>query len=250
MSHIKDKDIIITKCEKLLKAYKSGKLGDTKMPEDTHPTFKNKEDQLIYFTLPMALNYQRNSYKLWKSALKTYVDPKTSFAFSLRSAAQTPLDQLKNALIKHKLALQPNKQSQTWQTISCTIYTNWGAVTNLLKESEFDFLILKETIQEKFKKGFPYLSGPKIFNYWTYIIQEYGDIKLKNNKYISIAPDTHIIKASVRLGVISKIEANKLPREKIANRWFELLKDTEITPIEMHLPLWFWSRGGFQDLNL
>ncbi len=35
------------------------------MPEDSNPgNFANAEERLVYFTLPMALNYQRNSYSL------------------------------------------------------------------------------------------------------------------------------------------------------------------------------------------
>jgi hypothetical protein len=32
----------------------------------------------IYFTLPMAWNYQRNSYTLWESANKAYADNETN----------------------------------------------------------------------------------------------------------------------------------------------------------------------------
>lgn len=43
------------------------------MPEDSNPNFSSDEIEmrLAYFTLPMALNYQRDSYKLWESVLKT-----------------------------------------------------------------------------------------------------------------------------------------------------------------------------------
>jgi hypothetical protein len=34
------------------------------MPEDTHPVFHGADKKLTYFTLPMALNYQRNRYAL------------------------------------------------------------------------------------------------------------------------------------------------------------------------------------------
>ncbi len=63
-----EKKEIISSCLKLLGAYRSGQLGPTPMPEDAHPDFqRNKELQIAYFTLPMALNYQRNSYELWKA---------------------------------------------------------------------------------------------------------------------------------------------------------------------------------------
>ena len=99
------------------------------------------------------------------------------------------------------------------------------------------------------KKGFPYLSGPKIFNYWSFIINTYGGVILTNRHHIEIAPDTHITQCSVKLGVISAEEALSLTKDAISAKWRELLKESEIDPIDMHPPLWFWSRNGFLYQN-
>ncbi len=239
---------ILENCEKLLQAYKSGEIGDVTMPEDSHPKFKKDEGEikLVYFTLPMSLNYQRDSYKLWEAVLKTYNDPKTKKVFDIQVSAQLDKDELRRLLTKYKIALQPNKHIETWQKISKTIYENWGSISKLLQESKYDFLKLQELIQKKFKKGFPYLSGPKIFNYWSFIIQEYGGAKLKNSEFIEIAPDTHVTKCSVLLNIITEEESKNISKEKLSERWRELLKDTNITPITMHSPLWFWSRNKFK----
>ena len=237
---------IITKCKLLLDAYKSGKLGDCKMPEDAHPKFASDEERLIYFTLPMALNYQRDSYKLWASALKTFEDPQTRFVFDISKLGVFDEVALKEALTKYKLALQPNKQTKTWKRIGITINNQFGSMSGLFEECDYDFLKLKKLIQERFKSYFPYLSGPKIFNYWSYIIQEYGGIKLNNSEYISIAPDTHVLQASVKLGVLKSEEAKTMTREQVSEKWRELLHDSGINPINMHSPLWFWSRSGFK----
>ena len=63
------------------------------MPEDSSPKFSDEEQEMriAYFTLPMALNYQRDSYKLWEAALKTYTDPETNFVFDLASKKVTEL---------------------------------------------------------------------------------------------------------------------------------------------------------------
>lgn len=232
----------------LLRVYRVGELGDTKMPEDASPKFSanQKETRLVYFTLPMSLNYQRNSYKLWESVLKTFRDKQTSAVFNVKTSANLSDDELRNHLLKHKVALQPNKHIKTWQTISKTIYKNWGNINSLLKAADFDFLKLQKLVQVEYKKGFPYLSGPKIFHYWSFIIQEYGKVKLKNSEFIEIAPDTHITKASVRLGVITKSESVSLSKETISERWRKLLHGSGINPIDMHAPLWFWSRNGFK----
>jgi len=117
---------IIKNCRLILDAYKNGKLGQTVMPEDSSPIFTDKDTEirLAYFTLPMALNYQRNSYKLWESALKTFNDPETRFVFDVASAPSKSENDLRKALIKYKLALQPNKHIKTWQTITKTVKDN------------------------------------------------------------------------------------------------------------------------------
>ncbi len=236
----------IKRVKTLLKAYNDGLLGDTTMPEESHPHFDTQEEKLLYFTLPMALNYQRNSYKLWEAALKTWEDTETRKVFDLKIASQSNTEVLRINLLKYKLALQPNKHIDTWNKISKSIDENWGSISSLLDNSEYDFLKLREIVQNKYKKSFPYLSGPKIFNYWAYIIQEYADITLRNREYIEIAPDTHVIQASVKLGLINNEDTNKISREKISLIWRNSLKGSGIDPIDVHSPLWFWSRGGFK----
>lgn len=232
-------------CIELYKAYKFGKLGNQVMPEDTHPIFTDNDERLCYFTLPMSLNYQRNSYKLWESAKMTYEDNSTKNVFLLEKSSNMSDEQLKTLLMRYKLALQSNKHINTWSRISKIIFIKWGSIDNMLSSVDYDFLKLQDLVQNKYKKDFPYLSGPKIFHYWCYILGEYCDIKLKNREYIQIAPDTHVIKCSVILGVINELEAKTMKTDEISERWREILKGSGLSPIDMHSPLWFWSRNGF-----
>lgn len=243
-----DKKQIIEDCKILLKAYKEWKLGFMKMPEDENPWFNSeeKELQLIYFTLPMSLNYQRNSYTLWESVLKSFNHDQTRALFDIKFSASCEEEELRLLLTKHKIALQPNKHIKTWQTISKTIHENWWSIEELLIYANYDFLKLKKTLQVEHKKGFPYLSWPKIFNYWSYILWEYCWINLKNREYIEIAPDTHVKQCSIRLWVISSEQANGVSTEEISEIWREVLEWSWINPIDMHSPLWFWSRNNFQ----
>ncbi len=243
-----DRVALVASCRQLLTAYEDGGLGDVEMPEDSSPDFTDdqQESRLAYFTLPMALNYQRNSYTLWQSALATWEDGQTKDVFSVMASAKMPEDELRFKLTKHKVALQPNKHTATWHTIAKTIAAEWDSITKLMEAADDDYLRLKQLIQVDYKKGFPYLSGPKIFNYWSFIMSTYGHVPMKNRDRIEIAPDTHITKGSVLLGVISAAEAERLPKEQIANRWRELLGGSGIDPIDMHPPLWFWSRSGFE----
>lgn len=239
---------ILSECRELIDAYKKWLLGNMQMPEDTNPglEYMSLEQKLVYFTLPMSLNYQRNSYTLWKSVLQTYNDTQSKKVFSLETSTTLPLEELRSLLLKYKIALQPNKHIATWRKISQTIYKNWGSIENLLELSDFDFLKLQDIIQKTHKSGFPYLSWPKIFHYWCYILWEYAGIELKNKSFIEIAPDTHVLQCSVKLWVITQEQAETLSKDEISQIWRELLKDTELSPINMHSPLWFWSRNSFE----
>ena len=239
---------ILEKVKKLIQYYNQGLLGGEFMPEDSKPDFpKSSEECYIYFTLPMALNYQRNSYKLWESALKTYQDNKTNFVFNPYKVTSCSEEKLRDALTSYKVALQPNKQPIIWQTLCKTFTRDFGgSVKTFFEKFDYDVVLIKEYIGSH-KKDFPYLSGTKILNYWLYVISNYTDAKLKNKSEISIAPDTHVLQASVKLGVISKDELSKSDvREIAAKRWKDILKGSGIDPIDIHTPFWLWSRNGFK----
>lgn len=232
-------------CLELCRAYRNGELGNQIMPEDSHPKFSNNEERLVYFTLPMSLNYQRNSYKLWEAAKQSFEDKITQPIFLIDDVSLMSHDELRLLLIRYKVGLQPNKHTDTWHRIAAVIAKQWGSIENMLSSVDYDFLKLQKLVQITYKKDFPYLSGPKIFHYWSYILGEYCDVVLKNKEYIQIAPDTHVIKCSILLGVITKDESLKMKRDDISARWREILKGTKLSPIDMHSPLWFWSKNNF-----
>ena len=100
------------------------------MPEDTKPkSFKSQEERLVYFTLPMSLNYQRNSYKLWESVLRTYRDKELQDLFDIQKCAKLSEHDLREKLMLYKIALQPNKHIYSWFTITQTIFSEWGSIT-------------------------------------------------------------------------------------------------------------------------
>ena len=234
-------------CHRLLQAYNSWQLGQTIMPEDSNPNFSDDqyEQRLAYFSLPMALNYQRNSYTLRESALATYKDQETRRVFNCSKVYEASEDELRSALLKHKVALQPNKHINTRKKIAKTVHTNRWSRIQLLEATNHDVLQLQEFLQKIHKKWFPYLSGPKIFHYRCFILGKYGKVSLTNKEFIDIAPDTHIIQCSIKLWVLTEKESTLLSRQEISDRRRKLLDGTDITPIDMHAPLWFWSRNGF-----
>ena len=221
------------------------------MQVDSNPILENNSIvNYNYCTLPMALNYQRNSYKLWESANKTWKDKETQFVFDTINLEKANFEQIQKALLKYKIALQPNKQTEIWIKLCNTINELFnGDIRNLFKINEYDVNKIRNYIQKDNKSKFPYLSGNKICNYWLYVLYQYTEIKFKNIEELTVAPDTHVIKSSHKLGIISDEELNLNNVQLIViDRWNELLKDTKYCPIDIHTPMWLWSRNGFKEL--
>ena len=247
-----DKQAILKKVEILFKMWKEGSLGGEKMPEDENPGFqKDKLENYLYFTLPMALNYQRNSYTLWENANKTYQDEDTRFVFFPKEVLTHSFEEVQEALTKYKVALQKNKQTEIWITLCQTFVTLFdGDIRKLFDEFDNDVNQIRNYIQKENKKLFPYLCGTKICNYWLYVIWQYTDREYQNMASLTVAPDTHVIKSTYRLGLINEkeLESSNV-QEIVIERWNELFQNTKYKSIDIHTALWLWSRNGFKELE-
>ena len=225
-----NRDEIFEKTKRLVDAYKQGLLGGEKMPEHENPHLELSSNQnYMYFTLPMALNYQRNSYVLWECANRMYTDKDARKVFDSAEVCKM------------------TKQPLIWKKICETIEEKFnGDIRKLFEVNDYSVKKIKEYIQNN-KKDFPYLGGNKICNYWLYVLEQYTDIEFIDRENITVAPDTHVVQASQKLGVITAEEL-KLSNVQIilAERWADILSDTELKPIDVHTPMWLWSRGKFK----
>lgn len=52
----------------------------------------------------------------------------------------------------------------------------------------------------------------------------------------------NVLQSTIKLGLVEKIVTPQV----VEKLWFELLKDSPISPVEMHPVLWNWSRNNFQ----
>ena len=238
---------VLKASEKLIHLHKCGALGGEIMPEDSNPGLpKDSESYFMFFTLPMALNYQRNSYRLWESAKNTYEDTDTVDVFSPNMVVNMQTDELRDKLLKYKVALQPNKHPEIWMRLCQTFVSEFeGSVKSFLYQNALTVANIKAYMGAN-KKMFPYLSGTKIMNYWLYVISQYTEAVFVDKENITVAPDTHVIQASVRLGLIEPNEiSNPNIREIVSDLWNIIFTGTNLNPIDIHTPLWLWSRGGF-----
>jgi hypothetical protein len=247
------KETFLNNVKSLIKMHSDGLLGGELMPEDILIGVVPNDELMDVLTLAMALNYQRNSYKLWESVVKAYQDEETKWIFNPNVAANSDLDVLRNSLLLHRVGLQPNRHPEIWQRVARGIVdsSEKGNVQGLIESVQFDISPLKEIMQGTRKSNFPYLSGPKIFNYWLYVLENYTDVSWKSRELITIAPDTHILKATVKLGLCSEevLNGGAEDRQKVASAWETALAASGLAPIDVHTPLWLWSRAGFPSLG-
>lgn len=227
----------------LYELYKEGLIPGPEQHEVNPGLAKGARENFLYFTLPCALNFQRNSPAMWASALKTYNDPVTNYLFFPEEVVKTDADKVKADLYKHRLAVQINKHPKIWTKISETLHLYYdGDPRKVIAENGNSVKRTLLMIQKEKKQLFPFLGGPKLSNYWLFILSDFTDVNLSDPEEISIIPDTHIIKSTIELG-LAKDGVSSTDVEKI---WRPILKRLQILPGEMHSTLWRWSRLGFR----
>lgn len=252
-NQVYDPNQALENIKKLIEFHNKGYLGGETMPEDVHPKIPNDSKEMyLYLTLPMSLNYQRNSYKLWESATASFNDEEVHEIFDPKKVISMTREELQTNLTKYKVALQKNKQTEIWFTICKTLHDFFdGDVRNLFILKENSVEKIRNYIQKEQKKGFPYLSGNKICNYWLYVIEQYTHTTFTDRNEISVAPDTHVIQSSIKLGLIDWREKDSPKIQSLVNEaWKNVLHGTDICLIDIHTPLWLWSRGGFKDIRI
>ncbi|TCP53906.1 hypothetical protein EV586_105252 [Tumebacillus sp. BK434] len=230
----------------LIRMHQAGLLGGETMPEDALLGVVPEQELPDVLTLAMALNYQRNSYSLWEAVANAYRDEQTRWVFTPHKAMKSGRAQLAEALLHHRVALQPNRHPEIWQRVAAGIAnsSSLGDVTGLIESADSDLAVLKQIMQGTRKAEFPYLSGPKIFNYWLYVLETYAGVSWKYRELITIAPDTHILQATAKLGICASVD-----RQEVAEAWEAALQGSGIAPIDVHTPLWLWSRAGFPAIE-
>jgi hypothetical protein len=236
------KIISLDRVRRLVAHFEAGDISRLAQHE-VHPDLPvSSRENYLYFTLPVCINFQRSSPAMWAAALTTYQDLATRYVFFPESLAVADPEQIRADLVRHKLALQPNKHVLIWTTIARTLHESYADdPRELLTEADHDAGQLIHLLQTTHRSRFPYLSGPKLSNYWPYILSHFTDAAFANSHEISIIPDTHIMQSSVRLGIVGPA-ATQL---QVEAAWRELLAGSELTPAQVHPVLWNWSRNKF-----
>jgi hypothetical protein len=101
----------------LIQMHSEGLLGGEVMPEDILIGIVPEDELPNVLTLGMSLNYQRNSYTLWKSITHAYLDDISRWIFNPLAVSKSEQDELRNVLLHHRVALQPNRHPENLEKI-------------------------------------------------------------------------------------------------------------------------------------
>jgi hypothetical protein len=124
----------------LVQMHEEGLLCGEVMPEDALMGIVPEDELPNVLTLGMSLYYQRNSFKLWQSIAQAYLDDRSRWIFHPHAVSERDLDELRNVLLHHRIALQPNRHPEIWQRVSkgITQSSPRGDVLGLIESVQFD----------------------------------------------------------------------------------------------------------------
>src|SRR6185369_17139474 len=116
----------LERVKKLKEYFDDGKIPRLHQHEVNPGLPKGDRLNYLYFTLPVSINFQRNSPAMWQSALKTFQDPETNYLFYPEKVVETGYSKVQSDLIKYKLGLQKNKHTDIWFAISKVFHEDYN----------------------------------------------------------------------------------------------------------------------------
>lgn len=241
----------------------TGIFGNSEMPEDRLPkgVKKGSLDHIMFITLTVSIDYQREAQSLWESSRATYTDPDTKYLFSSKALHETPLRKIINDMQKHELSKKPIKDAETWRTVGSTFYEKWnGDPRNFLEDCRYDSPVILKRLKEdthfynnKKRPDFPYLRGNKIGPLWLRMLRDnIGIHNLKNLDKVLIPVDIHIARATLSLGIVRgsyEGSFNNNVFDPIKNAWLESVKglntgNQPMIALDIDEALWHLSKYG------
>ena len=234
----------------------------TETPEDIIPNGikKGSLEHILFITLTVSIDYQRDASVLWYSSRKTFKDTETKYLFKPKSLHETPLRKIIADMQKYKLSKKPRQDANIWRTVGVTFYKKWEQNPyNFLKNCNWDSLIIlkhlrndKHFYNKRLVSDYPFLKGPKIASLWLRMLKDnVGVTQLKNFGKVPILVDIHVARATLMTGVIRVIAKIRLDEffENVRKAWFESVKDLKIKDrpmiaLDIDKPLWILSKYG------
>lgn len=240
----------------------TGVHGHTEMPEDALPAGveSGSVEHLLFITLTVSIDYQRDADALWDAARRTYEDPDTRFLFSPRLLEEFGPERVRAAMRTHGLSKKEERDAWIWHTVGVTFRRECGADPRFfLASCSWDAVTVLKRLRRhtriqggRKESGFPNLRGPKIGPLWLRMVHDnVGLTELRNLDQVPIPVDVHIARATFATGVVrGKFRGPLLEAfEVVRETWFRSVEGNEVygrpmRALDVDEPLWHLSKYG------
>ena len=166
----------------------TGILGRKDMPEDVLPdgVKRGSLEHLMFITLTVAIDYQRNAPSLWESSKRSFEDPETRYLYDPQLLHETAPKKITSDMQKHGLSKKQRKDAYIWRTVGISFYKKWkGNPINFLENCNWDSVTILDRLRsdshlynKRMVPDFPYLRGSKIGPLWLRMLRDNVGIEI------------------------------------------------------------------------
>ena len=231
-----------------------GIFGHNVMPEDQVPSCvqRGSYEHLMFITLVVSIDYQRDAEQLWKAGRRTFEDSRTGWLFEPQKVVSKPFEEIVSAMGAHGLAKKPRQDAGIWKRVSESFFEDYASnPLSLIEECGFDALrLFHKKFDPRFRRRFPFLSGSKIFPLWIRMLHDNVGIELGNLDKIPIPVDVHICRATFTTGCLKGRYTGTVSgvSPRIDEAW-KIVMESIVHPklkyrLQLDEPLWHLSRFG------
>jgi hypothetical protein len=236
--------------------------GSTEMPEDEPPAgvIRGSLQHVLFITLTVAIDYQRDAARLWDASRQAYADSRTRYLFSPVTIFETPVRQVVADLQAHGVSKKPLKDADIWRTVALTFLKKWDVdPRNFLADCGWDARVILDRLRTdrhqyngRAVSDYPYLRGNKIGPLWLRMLRDnVGESRLVGLDRVPIPVDVHVARATFALGVVRGQYSGPLEQayEAVRKAWFAAVKGLAVhgrpmIALDVDEPLWHLSRSG------
>jgi hypothetical protein len=227
-----------------------GLFGQAVMPEEVLPKDieRGSNEHLMFITLTVSIDYQRDAPALWESSRRTLQDPSTRWIFSPDEVVKRSDKDLIEAMSKYNLSKKDYKDAiEIWKPVARAFHDRFGSDPRiLLEENGYDAVRLYDSVKSRYKSSFPYLSGNKILPLWIRMMYDVLHIELKRIEEIPLPVDIHVARSTFSIGGLRGRFVGTIQEvfNEIDAVWKGACVSIGIYRLQLDEPLWNLSKFG------
>jgi hypothetical protein len=238
-----------------------GIFGRATMPEDEPPpgVERGSLEHVIFITLTVSIDYQRDAHELWAVSRAAYANPDARYLFVPQEVHEAGFAKFKADLKDCGLARKPQNDARTWYTVAVTFLKKWeGDPRRFLDDCGWDGPIVlrrlgEDTHPERSRQvpDYPFLRGPKIGPLWLRMLRDNVGLDLIGLDKVPIPVDVHVARATFTTGVLTGSYDGPVKDafEEVRTAWRDaavglLVGERPMIALDVDEALWHLSKFG------